>query len=160
MTLGDRIAVMRDGRVQQIGTPDDIYARPATRFVAEFIGSPAMNMLAVDAGSVGSDALTVQGTSIVLHPVQRAALRRQPAAGLVIGVRPERVQFGDRGVAGRLMLLEPTGPDTYAFVDTPLGKLVSRVAGSVTQRVGDVVNLNWDARDLHLFDTATEARIG
>ena len=160
MTLGDRIAVMRDGVVQQFGTPDDIYTRPATRFVAEFIGSPAMNMLPVDAASVGAGALTVQGTSIVLSPEQQAALRRQPAAGLVIGLRPERVQLGDRGVAGRLTLLEPTGPDTYAFVDTPLGSLVSRVAGTVTQRVGDVVNLNWDARDLHLFDTATEARIG
>jgi len=160
MTLGDRIAVMRDGVVQQFGTPDDIYTRPATRFVAEFIGSPAMNMLPVDAASLGAEALTVQGTSIALSPEQQAALRRQPAAGLVIGLRPERVQLGDRGVAGRLTLLEPTGPDTYAFVDTPLGSLVSRVAGTVTQRVGEVVNLNWDARDLHLFDTATEARIG
>jgi multiple sugar transport system ATP-binding protein len=160
MTLGDRIAVMRDGVVQQFGTPDDIYTRPATRFVAEFIGSPAMNMLPVDAASLGAEVLTVQGTSIALGVEQQAALRRQPAAGLVIGLRPERVQLGEHGVAGRLTLLEPTGPDTYAFVDTPLGNLVSRVAGTVTQRVGDVVNLNWDARDLHLFDTATEARIG
>ena len=159
-TLGDRIAVMRDAVVQQFGTPDDIYTRPATRFVAEFIGSPAMNMLPVDAASVRAEALTVQGTTIALNPEQQSALRRQPAAGLVIGLRPERVQLGDRGVAGRLTLLEPTGPDTYAFVDTPLGSLVSRVAGTVTQRVGDVVNLNWDARDLHLFDTATEARFG
>ena len=160
MTLGDRIAVMRDGVVQQFGTPDDIYTRPATRFVAEFIGSPAMNMLPVDAASLRAEALTVQGTSIALSAEQQAALRRQPAAGLVIGLRPERVQLGEHGVAGRLTLLEPTGPDTYAFVDTPLGSLVSRVAGTVTQRVGDVVNLSWDARDLHLFDTATEARIG
>ena len=160
MTLGDRIAVMRDGMVQQFGTPDDIYTRPATRFVAEFIGSPAMNMLPVDVASQGAEALTVQGTSIALSAEQQAALRRQPAAGLVIGLRPERVQLGEHGVAGRLTLLEPTGPDTYAFVDTPLGSLVSRVAGTVTQRVGDVVSLNWDARDLHLFDTATDARVG
>jgi len=160
MTLGDRIAVMRDGMVQQFGTPDDIYTRPATRFVAEFIGSPAMNMLPVDAASVGSAQPTVKGAAITLSVEHQEALRRQPAAGLVIGLRPERVQLGDSGTAGRLTLLEPTGPDTYAFVDTPLGSLVSRVAGTVTQRVGDVVSLNWDARDLHLFDTATEARIG
>lgn len=61
---------------------------------------------------------------------------------------------------GRLTLLEPTGPDTYAFVDTPIGSLVSRVNGTVTQRVGDLVHLSWDARDLHLFDTATDARVG
>jgi len=160
MTLGDRIAVMRDGVVQQFGTPDDIYTRPATRFVAEFIGSPAMNMLPVDAPGADGGELMVKGNAIALSPEHRDALRRQPAAGLVIGLRPERVQLGDSGVAGRLTLLEPTGPDTYAFVDTPLGSLVSRVAGTVTQRVGDLVNLNWDARDLHLFDTATEARIG
>jgi len=151
---------MRDGMVQQFGTPDDIYTRPATRFVAEFIGSPAMNMLPVDAASVGSAQPTVKGAAITLSVEHQEALRRQPAAGLVIGLRPERVQLGDSGTAGRLTLLEPTGPDTYAFVDTPLGSLVSRVAGTVTQRVGDVVNLNWEARDLHLFDTATEARIG
>jgi len=160
MTLGDRIAVMRDGVVQQFGTPDDIYTRPATRFVAEFIGSPAMNMLPVDAPGADGSELLVKGTAIALSPEHRDALRRQPAAGLLIGLRPERVQLGEHGIAGRLMLLEPTGPDTYAFVDTPIGSLVSRVAGTVTQRVGDVVHLHWEPRDLHLFDTATDARIG
>jgi multiple sugar transport system ATP-binding protein len=151
---------MKEGVVQQFGTPEDIYARPATRFVAEFIGSPAMNMLAADAPTAGSDGLTVKGTAIALSAEQQAALQRQPAAGVVIGLRPERVQLGDTGLAGRLKLLEPTGPDTYAFVDTAVGSLVSRVAGTVTQRIGDLVHLNWDARDLHLFDTATDARIG
>jgi multiple sugar transport system ATP-binding protein len=160
MTLGDRIAVMRDGVVQQFGTPDDIYTRPATRFVAEFIGSPAMNMLQADAAVAGNGGLLVQGTPIALSAEQQAALQRQPATGLVVGLRPERVQLGDTGLPGRLKLLEPTGPDTYAFVDTAVGSLVSRVAGTVTQRVGDLVHLSWDARDLHLFDTATDARIG
>ena len=160
MTLGDRIAVMRDGVVQQFGTPDDIYTRPATRFVAEFIGSPAMNMLEADAPTAGSDGLMVKGSAIALSDEQQAALQRQRAAGVVIGLRPERVQLGDTGLPGRLKLLEPTGPDTYAFVDTAVGSLVSRVAGTVTQRVGDLVHLSWDARDLHLFDTATDARIG
>jgi multiple sugar transport system ATP-binding protein len=160
MTLGDRIAVMRDGVVQQFGTPDDIYTRPATRFVAEFIGSPAMNMLPVDAAGHSAAGLMVKGTTIALSAEQHDALRRQAAAGIVIGLRPERVQLGDSGVPGRLKLLEPTGPDTYAFVDTAIGSLVSRVAGTVTQRVGDPVHLNWDAADLHLFDTATDARIG
>ena len=156
MTLGDRIAVMRDGVVQQFGTPDDIYTRPATRFVAEFIGSPAMNMLEAEATG---DGLSVKGTPIALSAEQQDALKRGPAAGVVIGLRPERLQLGDTGLAGRLKLLEPTGPDTYAFVDTAVGSLVSRVAGTVTQRVGDLVHLSWDARDLHLFDTATDARI-
>jgi multiple sugar transport system ATP-binding protein len=163
MTLGDRIAVMRDGVVQQFGTPDDIYSRPATRFVAEFIGSPAMNMLPADAAgaaSSGAPGLTVKGIAIALTTGQQQALQRQPVAGVVVGLRPECVHLGDSGVPGQLTLLEPTGPDTYAFVDTALGSMVLRVAGRVTQRIGDPVHLVWGPRDLHLFDAATGARVG
>ena len=160
MTLGDRIAVMRDGVVQQFGTPDDIYSRPATRFVAEFIGSPAMNMMQADSVGTGNNELTVQGIGIALSHGQRQALQQQPAARLMIGLRPECVHLGDSGVPGTLTLLEPTGPDTYAFVATAMGNVVLRVAGRVTQRVGDPVHLRWDARDLHLFNAETEARVG
>ncbi len=163
MTLGDRIAVMRDGMVQQFGTPDDIYTRPATRFVAEFIGSPAMNMLVVDAAGPGGEGLMVNGVTVALAAGQQHALhvRTAPAAdGLIVGLRPERVHLSDAGVPGTLTLLEPTGPDTYAFIDTALGPIVLRVAGHVSQRVGDSVHLSWDARDLHVFDAVSEARIG
>jgi len=160
MTLGDRIAVMRDGVVQQFGTPDDIYSRPATRFVAEFIGSPAMNMMEADAIKPGETALRVKGQAIALTAAQQQALQQRPVANCVVGLRPEAVHLVDSGVPGRLVLLEPTGPDTYAFVETPMGKLVLRTGGHVTQRVGDNVFVGWEARDLHVFDTATEARIG
>jgi multiple sugar transport system ATP-binding protein len=160
MTLGDRIAVMRDGQVQQFGTPDDIYTRPATRFVAEFIGSPAMNMLQADTSKPGDAGLSVKGQAIELAPAQQQALQQQPAASCVIGLRPECIQLAERGVPGRLTLLEPTGPDTYAFVDTAMGPLVLRTGGHVVQRVGEPVHVSWEARDLHVFDAATEARIG
>jgi len=159
MTLGDRIAVMRDGVVQQFGTPDDIYTRPATRFVAEFIGSPAMNMFNADAVRPADAALTVQGTRIALTDALHGALQRQPGAGLVVGLRPESIHLGEHGVPGKLMLLEPTGPDTYAFVETAMGSLVLRIGGHVGQRIGDAVHLTWDPRHLHVFDAATEARI-
>ncbi|MBC7956078.1 MAG: TOBE domain-containing protein, partial [Cytophagales bacterium] len=160
MTLGDRIAVMRDGVVQQFGTPDDIYTRPATRFVAEFIGSPAMNMLQADAVKQGDTVLNVKGQAITLSAAQQQALQQTPTTGCVIGLRPECIQLADVGVPGRLTLLEPTGPDTYAFVDTALGSLVLRTGGRVTQRVGDSVRVAWDARDLHVFDATSEERIG
>ncbi|HEX3140795.1 MAG TPA: ABC transporter ATP-binding protein [Rhizobacter sp.] len=158
MTLGDRIAVMRDGQVQQFGTPDDIYTRPATRFVAEFIGSPAMNMLQAEAFTPGASTLNVKGHAVALTEAQRAALQREPAS-CIVGLRPESVHLADQGVPGRLTLLEPTGPDTYAFVETALGNLVLR-AGRVAQQVGDAVHVAWDARDQHVFNAATEARIG
>ncbi len=160
MTLGDRIAVMRDGAVQQFGTPEDIYSRPATRFVAEFIGSPAMNMLQADTFKPGDTELSVKGQPIALAESQQQALLQKHVPGCVIGLRPECVQLADQGMPGRLTLLEPTGPDTYAFVDTAMGSLVLRTGGRVTQRVGDPVHVAWDARDLHVFDAATEARIG
>jgi len=78
----------------------------------------------------------------------------------VIGLRPEAIQLADSGVSGQLKLLEPTGPDTYAFVETAMGNLVLRTGGRVTQRIGDNVHVAWDARDLHVFNAATEARIG
>jgi multiple sugar transport system ATP-binding protein len=160
MTLGDRIAVMRDGVVQQFGTPDDIYTRPATIFVAEFIGSPAMNMLRVDSVGQGGIGLVVKGTAIALTDEQQAAVQAAKGTGLVIGLRHERVHLSATGVPGNLMLLEPTGPDTYAFVDTPIGQIVLRVAGRVIQQVGDAVHLSWEARDLHVFDANTQGRIG
>ena len=149
MTLGDRIAVMRDGVVQQFGAPDDNYSRPATRFVAEFIGSPAMNMLpadAADAAGSGAPGVTVKGVAITLTTEQKQGLLRQPVAGMVVGLRPECVHLGDNGVPGQLTLLEPTGPETYEFVDTALGSMVLRVVGRVTQRTGDSVHLVWDPR--------------
>jgi multiple sugar transport system ATP-binding protein len=158
MTLGDRIAVMKDGTVQQFGTPDDIYSRPATRFVAEFIGSPAMNMVKAD---VAGQGLSVNGEAIALTPEQQAALSAAaPKSGCVLGVRPECVRFADSGLAGRLTLLEPTGPDTYAFVDTAIGPLVLRTGGRVAHRVGDSVRVAWDARDLHVFDAHSDRRLG
>ncbi len=158
MTLGDRIAVMKDGTVQQFGTPDDIYSRPATRFVAEFIGSPAMNMVKAD---VAGQGLRVNGEAIALAPEQQAALSTAaPKSGCVLGMRPECVRLADAGLAGRLTLLEPTGPDTYAFVDTAIGPLVLRTGGRVAQRIGDAVHVAWDARDLHVFDAATDRRLG
>jgi multiple sugar transport system ATP-binding protein len=158
MTLGDRIAVMKDGLVQQFGTPDDIYSRPATRFVAEFIGSPAMNMVKAE---VAGEGLSVHGQAITLAADQQQALRAcAPKSGCVLGVRPECVRLADTGLAGRLTLLEPTGPDTYAFVDTAIGPLVLRTGGRVPQRVGDAVHVAWDAQDLHVFDAATDRRLG
>ena len=156
MTLGDRIAVMRDGLVEQFGTPDDIYSRPASRFVAEFIGSPAMNM--ISAARAGS-TLQAQGTALALDAAQGNALARHDGAEVTYGLRPEALTLAADGLPGRLRLLEPTGPETYAFVDTAIGPLVARVAGIVPSKVGDAVHLSWSGSQAHLFDAKTQRRI-
>ena len=156
MTLGDRIAVMQGGVVQQFGTPDDIYARPANRFVAEFIGSPAMNLFEGTAGANGVQA--AGGVTLPVTAAQQAAL--QPGQAVTYGLRPEAASFAAEGLAGEITMLEPTGPETYASVRTAAGLLVVRVPGKVTQQVGETVRLAWRSADAHLFGGETQARIG
>ena len=155
MTLGDRIAVMQGGVVQQFGTPDDIYSRPATVFVAEFIGSPAMNMLR---GTAAAGGVSVNGTLLATHAEHQAAA---PAGRKVIyGLRPEKISFAASGLAGEITMLEPTGPETYVSVKTAAGALVVRLAGHVAEQVGDTVHLSWSTDAVHLFDGETEKRLG
>ena len=156
MTLGDRIAVMKDGRVLQFGTPDDIYSRPATRFVAEFIGSPAMNLITAHRAQ---DSVLAHGHELPTTPAQRQALAAAQGADLVYGLRPENLAFADQGLAGTLSMIEPTGPETYVTVDTAVGKLTARVPGNVRRRVGEAVHLQWQAEQAHLFDAASDLRL-
>jgi|APDOM4702015118_1054815.scaffolds.fasta_scaffold53032_2 multiple sugar transport system ATP-binding protein len=157
MTLGDRIAVMRGGRIEQFGAPDVIYNRPATRFVADFIGSPAMNFIA---GERRGDALVSGDVVLTLTDAQQVALRRSDASKVLYGVRPESVSFAAHGLPGSIKMIEPTGPETYVLIDTALGTLTSRVPGTLAQRAGDHVLVTWASAHTHLFDTGTERRIG
>jgi multiple sugar transport system ATP-binding protein len=157
MTLGDRIAVMKDGLVQQFGTPAQIYNHPANRFVAEFIGSPAMNM--VDAQRVGA-ALSAHGVDLPITDAQRLAVQAHRSDELVYGLRPESISFATQGLPGTLSMIEPTGPETYATVDTAAGKLTARVPGVLQAHVGDAVHLQWQADQSHVFDRASGVRLG
>jgi len=160
MTLGDRIAVMKDGLVEQLGTPDEIYARPATRFVAEFIGSPVMNIVSAErSGGGGSNAVAAKGIELITTPAQQQSLAAANASSVLYGIRPECVSLAAQGVPGTVVMLEPTGPETYAMIDTPLGRMVARVPGKVSEQVGDTVHLQWAAHESHLFDAKSEKRI-
>ena len=157
MTLGDRIAVMKDGLVQQFGTPADIYNRPATRFVAEFIGSPAMNLL--DATRSGS-SLLAHGTELAATDAQRAALDRAGTQGTVVyGLRPEDLRLADSGLPGTLAMIEPTGPETYVTADTAVGALTARIPGTPPLAVGERVHLQWRPEQVHLFDSHEGRRL-
>ena len=157
MTLGDRIAVMKEGRVEQLGTPDDIYSRPATRFVAEFIGSPAMNVVE---GQRSGSGIAAHGIELALNDGQRHAIGQAGSGSVLYGLRPEALTLAnDGGLPGTVSMLEPTGPETYAMLDTPVGKLVARVPGKVHHHVGERVFLRWSAEAAHVFDAKTEARL-
>jgi multiple sugar transport system ATP-binding protein len=159
MTLGDRIAVMKDGVVQQFGTPDDIYARPATLFVAEFIGSPAMNLLPAQRSGGG---LAAQGSLLPLAP-QQAGRLPAGAGEWRYGIRPEDIELLAAGspdsLPARISMLEPTGPETYVRVEAPVGALTLRVPGKVSAAVGDSVGLRWPTAAVHLFEAASGLRL-
>jgi len=159
MTLGDRIAVMKDGVVQQFGTPDDIYDRPATRFVAEFIGSPAMNLIE---GHATAESILAHGVELALPRSLRGAAL--PGQAVAFGLRPEAITLGAVGQAGHplpgeIALLEPTGPETYVTLDTAVGKLVARLPGRIAQKLGQRVTLGWETTQVHLFDAASGNRL-
>ncbi len=153
MTLGDRIAVMKDGQVQQFGTPKEIYEQPATVFVAEFIGSPVINWIRATADGQG---LSAQGQALALPG--RTALNA--GQDYLYGLRPEALELADEGLPGSIRMIEPTGPETYVSADTPLGPLTARVPGSLPHHVGDAIRLRWSPQAAHLFDAQSQRRLG
>ncbi len=163
MTLGDRIVVMRDGLVQQVGTPLEVYRRPATKFVAQFIGSPAMNFFAGTlveaAGGLDLHALGVQ---VALEPAQQAGLRRLASRTVTVGLRPEHISLGDAAAAGhmnfhgRVRVAEQMGVDQVLDVSVFDAEIrVARVNPDLALHGGDQVSLAAPVERLHFFHPET-----
>ena len=154
MTLGSRIAVMKDGILQQIGTPDDIYRRPANTYVAGFIGSPTMNFIAgsVDGAGAGGLFRFEGGTLDLGCPA--------PAGAVTLGQRPEHIHIeADAPWRGQITLVEPTGADTYVVVKTAAGLMTIRVAPNSTYKVGEQVGLTVSNKHNNWFDAKSGLRL-
>ena len=151
LTLGDRVAVLDAGVIQQIGTPETVYRRPANRFVAHFIGSPAMNFFParVEGGVIHAGPFEFAQSSA------NGALEGREAE---VGVRPEhvRVTLSGLGSPAEVELIEIAGNETFLHLDADGSRLVARV-GSEELRpdVGSTVRVGADAKHLYLFDAAT-----
>ena len=160
MTMADRIVAMNEGVVQQVGTPLDLYDDPANLFVAEFIGSPAMNFLR---GEVVRGEVAEGGAAVRVGTVEIPVMAsRSLAAGaaVVVGIRPERIAFAaGEGLPGRVDLIEPTGLGTV--VHLLLGGQDVKLFTTSRPRVavGETVSLAIRAEDLCLFDAGTGVRI-
>ena len=147
MTMADRIVVMHDGIVEQIGTPLELYDHPANTFVAGFIGSPAMNFLS---GTLRNGAVeTAGGQAIRVH-----TSKTQEGQPVILGVRPEHLSLGNggAGIAGRVTVLEPTGAETQIFVDTPAGPVTAVVSERHSFVPGTPITLQPRPDCIHLFD--------
>ena len=153
MTLGDRIAVMNRGTVQQIDAPRALYDRPANRFVATFIGSPAMNV--IDGTIARGTFRTATGALAFDAPGIREGK-------VTLGVRPEHLVPAATGralIRARLELIEPLGSEVLLHVRSADGELTARVAPDATPPAGSEVDFAVDLAKVHYFDPATEQRI-
>ncbi len=157
MSMADRIVVMNTGRIEQIGSPQEIYDRPASMFVADFIGSPPMNFLHFK-GSLQTGARSIMlGDASVAVPEIREARTSSP---LVLGVRPEHVWFSDAApIRGRVFGAEYLGTTQIVTVDTEQGQVKARLPSSTSVRVGETVGLAFRSDSLALFDVQSGSAI-
>jgi multiple sugar transport system ATP-binding protein len=159
MTMADRIVVMNAGRVEQMGSPLDLYDRPANLFVAGFLGSPAMNLLPGRVEGQGEAMMARIGDRGVLPlPVNSA-----PAAGqeVIVGIRPEVLRLAEANAALTMDvdLVEPTGAETHLHGTFAGQRLVAALPGRHMVALGTQIRLDADRRSLHLFDAHSGARV-
>jgi multiple sugar transport system ATP-binding protein len=154
MTLGSRIAVMKDGVLQQLGTPDAIYNRPANTYVAGFIGSPTMNLIAGNADTTGvTGRFCIEGAVLPLACPSAAT-------GTLLGLRPEHIELvSESPWRGEVSLVEPTGADTYVVVKTAAGDVTVRTSPQTAARPGASVGLQVQAGHASWFDATSGQRL-
>ncbi|SDW14831.1 ABC transporter ATP-binding protein [Roseicitreum antarcticum] len=149
MQMGDKIVVMNHGVVEQFGVPQDIYDWPATKFVAQFIGSPCMNFLDFQgAVAPGQGSVALSGTDCAMP-----FLREGSRGDLTFGVRPEHITLDDSApYKGRVAATEYLGTTQIVSFDTPNGPVKARVASHMPVRTGQTIGLRFDPRTVTVFD--------
>jgi multiple sugar transport system ATP-binding protein len=161
MTMGHRVAVLRDGRLQQCDTPRALYDRPANVFVAGFIGSPAMSLCTVALGANGS--VDLGGARVEIPAPVAAALRERGAERVVVGLRPEALEPAAAGIPVRVQVVEELGADAYAFCLGEVGggetKLIARADARRPPAIGERLSLAVRPGEAHLFDAETGERL-
>ncbi|MFQ6242577.1 ABC transporter ATP-binding protein [Sinorhizobium meliloti] len=156
MTMADRIVVMREGYVEQIGSPLDLYDRPANLFVAGFIGSPGMNFIPGTVSESGPfDFIAAGGVRLPL-PEPGSAKRGQEA---IYGIRPEHLLINQGGIDATVSLIEPTGAETQITALLGPTQIVASVRDRIDVRPGDTISVGFDFGTIHIFDAQTECRL-
>ncbi|MCR4265361.1 ABC transporter ATP-binding protein [Nitratireductor sp. ZSWI3] len=150
MTMADRIVIMKDGYIQQVGTPLEVYHKPANTFVAQFIGAPSMNML--PGTWTGGGVRLADGLGIEL-PRRNAT----EGAEVVLGLRPDDLLVTDRKglFSGTVNIVEPLGADTLVYVGVNGHEVIAKASGREPPQPGQTVELTADAGEMHLFDAAS-----
>ncbi len=157
MTLATRIAVMRDGRIEQLGTPEEIYNHPATLYVAGFVGAPSMNMLEA---TIEDGKLAIAGTDARLAPPARYANAVRSGAQVIVGIRPEALRLGpgsgaDMSLPVEIDVVELTGPEQVTTARVGTQRLTATLPPQARVAKGQSCAFVFDADALRLFDPTT-----
>ena len=165
MTMGDRIVVMRDGLIQQIGTPLGLYNQPVNRFVAGFIGSPPMNIVTAKVVESGGQLMIDEGDfQVQLDGEMADTLRSHVDKDVLFGIRPEDLLYDEtaapkNNIKARVEVVEPLGAEIHLYVSTSQNQIIARVPPRHDFQVGEEVNLHADPTKLHVFDMESEAAV-
>nr|PZN39748.1 MAG: glycerol-3-phosphate ABC transporter ATP-binding protein [Bacillota bacterium] len=168
MTMGDRIVVMKDGEIQQVAPPRELYEAPANLFVAGFIGSPAMNFLRGRLAEKEGELVFDAGTFTIPLPRHlQAAAREHGAREVILGVRPEHIEADphfvqahpEAAIRATIEVVEPLGAETFLYLRAGEHSLTARVEGTHAFRDGDTITVAPRIEKVHLFDPQTERAI-
>jgi len=158
MTMADKIVVMHDGRVEQMGAPLELYDRPDNLFVAGFIGSPAMNFLQgrIEGGDGMATFVTENGKRMPVPQAPVASVGRP----VTLGIRPEHLVLSDQGVEAEVVVIEPTGSEVQIFTRVDGHDLVAVFRERHLFQPGEIIRLAPEPGKVHLFDAASGMRLG
>jgi multiple sugar transport system ATP-binding protein len=165
MTMGDRISVMSEGILQQVGSPQELYDHPVNRFVAGFIGSPSMNFVEMTLTGSGDNAtIESEGFKIPLPNMLRPGVQATSGRTVIVGFRPEHLDVGDGGSGtttfqGKADVVEYLGNDELLHISVGGQDIVGIVDSENRITPGDIVTLNFPLDKLHLFDTESGATL-
>jgi multiple sugar transport system ATP-binding protein len=155
MTMADKIVVMRDGRIEQVGAPLELFDRPANLFVAGFIGSPSMNLLKGVVRKGDKPVVEIAGTPFPIAANSAVEDGRK----VVYGVRPEHLEIRPDGVPAKISVVEPTGSETLVFLRFGEGEMVALFRERHDFKPGDTLHLKPRLDQVHLFDAETGRRL-
>ncbi|RDD70982.1 ABC transporter ATP-binding protein [Paracoccus versutus] len=163
MSMADRIVVMREGRILQVGAPMELYNRPADMFTARFIGSPEMNMLDAELSGDGLGFGANAGRVALVPDALPPGLRQASSPRIAVGIRPQDLAPLDAGATGAALVLhgtvrvaEPHGSETFVHLDLPSGSVIARAPAAASYRPGDAASFKADRDSIRYFDRETE----
>ena len=162
MTMGDKIVVMKDGVIQQIGAPLELYNNPVNRFVAGFIGSPPMNIMSVEISEEGGKIVADEGSfKITMSGKHADNLKPYVGKSIFMGVRPEDLVYNDEAarennISAKVEVVEPLGAEIHLYVSTAEHQIIVRTSPRHDFRVDEQINLAPDVSRIQFFDAETE----